>query len=54
LALEPALPVAPVSPELVPLLPLALPDWAPEAVTGLAQTEPVVPPLPELPWLRER
>jgi hypothetical protein len=38
-----------VLPELVPLEPLALPDWAPEAVTGLALAEPVEPPLPELP-----
>jgi homeobox protein ESX1 len=49
LALELAEPVEPVLPELVPLEPLALPDWAPEAVTGLAVAAPVVPPLPELP-----
>jgi homeobox protein ESX1 len=38
-----------VLPELVPLEPLALPDLAPESVTGLALAEPVEPPLPELP-----
>jgi hypothetical protein len=42
-------PVDPVLPELVPLVPLALPDWAPESVTGLAEAEPVEPPLPEFP-----
>jgi hypothetical protein len=42
-------PVEPVLPELVQLLPSALPDWALEVVTGLAVAEPVVPPLPELP-----
>jgi hypothetical protein len=42
-------PVEPVWPELVPLLPLALPDLAPETVTGLAEAAPVVPPLPEFP-----
>jgi hypothetical protein len=49
LVLEVAEPVEPVLPELVWLEPLALPDWAPEAVTGLALAEPVDPPLPELP-----
>jgi homeobox protein ESX1 len=38
-----------VLPELVQLEPLALPDLAPEAVTGLAEAEPVEPPLPESP-----
>jgi homeobox protein ESX1 len=42
-------PVDPVLPELVPLVPLALPDLAPEAVTGLALADPVEPPLPEFP-----
>jgi hypothetical protein len=49
LVLEEALPVGPVPPELVSLLPSALPDLAPESVTGLALAEPVEPPLPELP-----
>jgi hypothetical protein len=49
LLLEAAEPVEPVLPELVPLEPLALPDWASEVVTGLALAEPVEPPLPELP-----
>ena len=39
----------PVVPELVPLVPLALPERAPELVTGLALADPVLPPLPELP-----
>jgi hypothetical protein len=47
--LDVAEPVDPVSPELVPLEPSALPDLAPESVTGLADAEPVEPPLPELP-----
>jgi hypothetical protein len=47
--LEAAEPVDPVLPELVQLEPLALPDLAPEAVTGLAEAEPVEPPLPEFP-----
>jgi hypothetical protein len=47
--LELAEPVDPVLPELVPLEPLALPDLAPETVTGLALAEPVEPPLPEFP-----
>jgi hypothetical protein len=47
--LELAEPVDPVLPELVPLEPLALPDLAPETVTGLALAEPVEPPWPELP-----
>ncbi len=38
-----------MSPELVSLLALALPERAPEMVTGSALAEPVVPPLPELP-----
>jgi hypothetical protein len=49
LVLEAAFPVEPVLPEFVELLPLALPELAPEAVTGLALAEPVEPPLPELP-----
>ena len=49
LELDDAPPVFPVLPELVPLLPLALPDWAPEAVTGFALAAPVVPPFPEFP-----
>jgi hypothetical protein len=47
--LEEAEPVDPVLPELVPFEPSALPDLAPEAVTGLALAEPVEPPLPEFP-----
>jgi hypothetical protein len=47
--LDAAEPVEPVFPELVPLVPSALPDLAPESVTGLAEAEPVEPPLPELP-----
>jgi hypothetical protein len=47
--LEAAEPVLPVSPELVQLFALALPDWAPETVTGLALAEPVEPPLPDFP-----
>jgi hypothetical protein len=39
--LEEADPVDPVLPELVPFEPSALPDLAPEAVTGLALAEPV-------------
>ena len=42
-------PVFPVSPELVQLVPLALPVRAPEVVTGLALADPVFPPLPESP-----
>jgi homeobox protein ESX1 len=42
-------PVEPVLPELVQLEPLALPEPAPDAVTGLAEAEPVEPPFPELP-----
>lgn len=49
LVVELALPVVPVLPELVALVPLALPDWAAEVVTGLALAEPVVPPFPEFP-----
>ena len=47
--LDAAEPVEPVLPELVQLEPLALPDLAPETVTGLALAEPVEPPLPDLP-----
>jgi hypothetical protein len=47
--LEAAEPVEPVLPELVQSEPFALPDLAPEAVTGLAEAEPVEPPLPEFP-----
>jgi hypothetical protein len=42
-------PVDPVLPELVQLVPSALPDLAPETVTGLAEAQPVEPPLPEFP-----
>jgi hypothetical protein len=47
--LDVAEPVDPVLPESVSLVPLALPDLAPETVTGLALADPVVPPLPESP-----